>query len=408
MESILPLVGLSAEALDLDSRVKLAANPATPSKLLAQLASDGAVTVRAAVALNPSVPQSAQMQLAGDVDERVRLLLARKLASALPDLSGPAQTLVRERTLAVLSELVRDEAARIRAAIACCLAGLPGVSRDLILALAHDHEIEVSEPVLRLSPMLSAEDLLALLAAPPHYKTADAIACRANLPEDVSDAIASCAEGPAIRILLANESAAIREGTLDALIARAAKEPEWHTPLVRRPRLTDRAARALAEIVAAHLLRDLTERADLSAETIAAVRERLHAQLACRSGDHGPQSDQSLILQAHQLDAKGELTEAELLAALRLGENRRASALLAVAASVSLEIVDRAVSLRSAKALVSLAWKAGFTMQAAVPVQRMLGQIAPGSVLRPTSAGQSPLGQDEMVWQLDFLDGSCR
>ena len=123
-----------AAAPDLDSRVKLAANPATPPGLLAGLAGDGAITVRAAVALNPSLPEQAQRQLAGDADERVRLLLTRKLAGALPGLSDPDQSDVRDRTLGILTGLVRDEAVRIRAAVADSLAGLPDLPHGIVLS----------------------------------------------------------------------------------------------------------------------------------------------------------------------------------------------------------------------------------------------------------------------------------
>lgn len=396
-----------ATGIDLDGRVKLAANPATLPALLAGLAYDGAVTVRAAVALNPSLPASAQRQLASDVDERVRLLLARKLSGALSGLSGPAQAEMRERTLAILSGLVRDEAVRIRAAVADALAGMPDIPHALILTLAHDNAVLVSDPVLRLSPLLSADDLLALLAAPPHDQTAMAIACRTNLPEAVSDAIAATADSPAIRALLANGSAAIQEGTLDALIARAAAEPEWHAPLVQRPTLPDHAARALGEIVAGHLLRDLAARTDLSAEVIASIRQRLGSHLA-QQAPADKKTDDMLLAEAHRLEEAGELREGRLLVALRAGHDRWACAMLAVAAAVPLEVVDRATSLRSTKGLVSLVWKAGFSVRAAGPVQASLGQIGPAALLAPTRSGDFPLGPEEMNWQLNFLGGRCR
>ena len=393
--------------LDLEGRVKLAANPATPPAVLAGLAADGAVTVRAAVALNPSSPLATELQLAADADERVRLLLARKLASALPSLSAPGQAEMRDRTLAILTELVRDEAVRIRAAIAAALASLPDLPHDLVLAMANDSAVPVSEPVLRLSPLLSAEDLLTLLADPPHSHAATAIACRANLPEAVADAIAATVDSPAICSLLANSSAAIREGTLDALIARAAAEPDWQAPLVRRPRLPDHAARALAEIVAGHLLGELATRTDLSPGAIAAIRHRLTPNLPS-SPAHAADSDDALMDAARQMDERGDLGEAPLLACLRAGEHRRASAILAVAAAVPLGVVDRAASLRSAKGLVSLVWKAGFSARAVGPVQTALGQIAPGAILAPVKGDGFPLGPDEMGWQLDFLAGGSR
>ncbi len=99
-------------------------------------------------------------------------------------------------------------------------------------------------------------------------------------PEAVTDVIAASTDTTAIRALLANPSAAIRESTLDALIGRAALQPDWHAPLVHRPSLSDHAARALSEIVAAHLLEALANRTDLRPETIRTLKSRLAARLA--------------------------------------------------------------------------------------------------------------------------------
>ena len=388
--------------IDLHTRVKLAANAATPSDVLDFLVRDGDVPVRAALALNPSLPNAGNMKLARDADERVRLLLARKITSALPGLSEVEGEEVRERTLLVLSTLIHDEAVRIRAAIAAVAADLPNIPRDIALHLAEDGEVSVSEPMLRLSPLLSSADLLKLLAAPPHGETVRAIACRPNLPEAVSDAIAATVDSKAIGSLLMNPSAAIRESTLDALVARSSVEPSWHAPLVARPRLPDHAACALSEIVTGQLLKELASRTDLGSEAIAAIRQRLSLHLAKVAPALARPSDEALVEAARQLDASGRLTEDVLLACLRSGDMRRASALLAVAAGVSLEAVDRAASLRSAKALVSLVWKAGFDVSAAGPVQTLLGQVSPRAMLKG-AGGHYPLSSDEMTWQLDFL-----
>ena len=389
--------------LDLDLRVKLAASPTTPADILCFLARDDAITVRAAVALNPSVGPTANQRLAGDGDERVRLLVARKLATSL---SAPAEAALRERTLGILSTLVRDEAVRIRTAIAVIVAELPDLPRDLLLALAHDSAASVSEPVLRLSPLLSTEDLLNLLETPPHETVATSIACRPNLPDEVADAIAASADSAAIQALLSNQAASIKESTLDVLIARAEHEPGWHEPLVRRPRLSDQAARALSEIVAAHLLKVLTERTDISPCVIAEIQQRLDQQLSKHPAPPVRVSDETLLEEARRLDTMGDLTEAAVVAALRSGDVRRASAMLAVAAAVPLAVMDRAAALRSAKALISLVWKAGFSMRAAGPVQTVIGQLGPESAMLPAASGGYPLTPEELGWQLDFL--GCR
>ena len=74
-----------------------------------------------------------------------------------------------------------------------------------------------------------------------------------------------------------------------------------------------------------------------------------------------------------------------------------------MAAGVPASVVERAATLRSAKALVSLVWRAGFSMQVAGPLQTLLARTPPGAVLRGGPGGAFPLAIEEMRWQIDFL-----
>jgi len=359
------------------ARVRQGAGETTRPEVLRDLATDASVTVRAALALNTAAPAQANAILAGDPDERVRVLLARKLAALAPGLSAADHEILYLETWDTLCTLVADEAVRVRGVIAEAVKELPNAPPELIRRLAHDIDMTVSEPVIRLSPLLSTDDLVALVAAAPASGTVLAVARRLRLDEAVSDAIAATADSPAIRALLANQSAQIREATLDALVARSVDHPDWHEPLVRRPALPPRAARALAEIVATHLLAALATRADLAPPLAEELRRRTAARLAVDCPGPGVPHDTSAeqaLVQARAAMARGELTEDLLLAAARRGEARYASALLAVAAGLPVSVVDRAASLRSAKGLVSLVWNAGFTMRLAVALQGLLGR----------------------------------
>jgi hypothetical protein len=106
---------------------------------------------------------------------------------------------------------------------------------------------------------------------------------------------------------------------------------------------------------------------------------------------------------ARALASEDRLTEDAVLGAVQRGENRLVAALLAVAADVPLSVVDRAGSLRSAKGLVSLVWKAGFSMRVAGAVQALLARLPPPAVLPAGPGGSFPLAVDEMRWQVDFL-----
>ncbi len=391
---------------DETTRVRRGASRGTALAMLSALANDPSVTVRAAVALNPATPPEADEMLAADTDERVRVLLARKLATSVPLLGAGDQAKLCEQAYRTLMNLVADEAVRVRATIAEMIKDLPNVPQELVLRLARDTVSIVSVPILRFSPLLETEDLLALLADPPHSGTASTIARRDFVPAAVAEAIAASSDNLAIQILLENPKAQIREATLDALIARAEGEPRWHGPMVRRPALTPKAARALAEIVATDLLGELTRRADLPVEAIALLRQRLAARMNAPEKPHVPEASPDLdaaLAWARARDAETRLDEDVLLAATRDADIFRCVAIIAIAADIPASLVERARRLRHAKGLVSLVWKAGFSMRVAMPLQALLCNLPPTSLLSPKSGGGFPLTVEEMNWQVDFL-----
>lgn len=371
----------------LDSeRVALAALPDATPEILYFLAADDTPAVRAAVAANAAAPIQADRLLAADADPAVRAEVGRKLAPRAPALAA-AQDRLGALGWRVLCGLAEDAAVRVRAVIADELKAMPDAPRELILRLAGDAAMEVAEPVLRLSPLLTEADLLALVAGPPDAATITAIARRPALSERLSDAIATTADTPAIAALLGNASAAIRESTLDALIVQAATRVSWQEALVCRPALPPRALRALALCVAGHLLQPLSARRDLPPALAETLRSRVAERLAQQAlGDATPPSPEDLFEAAAM---RGDL-------AAMVG-------LLAIHAAVPPGTIECAARLRSAKAMVSLCWQAGFGIRSAVLAQSVLGQLAPGAVLMPTAAGGWPLSTGEMLWQIELL-----
>ncbi len=138
------------------------------------------------------------------------------------------------------------------------------------------------------------------------------------------------------------------------------------------------------------------------------LRARLTARLGQPAGARPPDdpAPSDLLAEARGRAAAGRLTETELLAVACRGEVRLAAAMLAVAADVPLALVERAATLRSAKGVLSLVWKAGFSMKLAVPLQSLLGRLGPGVVLTSGPGGTFPLTADEMRWQIAFLGRS--
>lgn len=94
--------------------VRLAAGAGTAPEILRTLAGEDAVTVRAAVAMNPAAPADVNRMLARDGDERVRALLARKLAG-LVDMPATYEAVAAHEDLAAhetLAVLAGDAAVR--------------------------------------------------------------------------------------------------------------------------------------------------------------------------------------------------------------------------------------------------------------------------------------------------------
>ncbi|MGE0417388.1 MAG: DUF2336 domain-containing protein [Acetobacteraceae bacterium] len=385
-------------------RVRVGSSASASPRDLARLAHDASVTVRAALALNPRAPHSANVTLSHDPDERVRVLLARKLGGLIPTLSEPTQVHVRDLAWDMLTQLVEDEAVRVRAAIAEEVKGLPDAPRMLILRLAEDQAVMVHEPVILFSPLLTPEDLIALVACAPSPETVTCVARRPNLDPSVCDAVAETAGEDAICALLKNPSAQIREMTLDHLTGQAATHTSWQEALARRAVLPPRSAARLAEIVTGHLLDELAARADLDPDLSQCLRSRLAERLRPMAD---PETDrrQVALTRARNLAREGLLTEAALLAATRQGDVTLTAALLAEKADVPIALVERAALLRNAKGLVGLTWKAGFSMRAAMAVQSTLARLPPDATLAPGPDGGFPMAVDEMRWQVDFLGG---
>jgi len=369
---------------DTAARAAIARAPHASPELLTFLAADPAAQVRQAVAAHAATPPAVARLLAADADAEVRRVLAGRIAALAPELDSKARNRMARISAGTLAMLVEDTAVEVRAAIADAVRDMPDAPRELILRLARDTAMPVAEPVIRLSPLLTEADLLALIAAPPVPATRRAVARRPALSENLSDAIAQTADTPAVAALLANPSAAIREATLDRLVAGAGNRPSWQAALVRRAQLPAQAARALGEIVTDHLLGALAARTDLPEGMAAALRSRVTASLAAEDAQ----------------DA-----EAELFAAAQSGDREVLLIRLAEAAGVSQARVEAALALRSGRAIAGLCHSAGWSAPLAAEVQAVLGGLGPAEVVQPTAEGRWALGEAELLWQAELLEG---
>ena len=406
-------------------RRELARRSTTQPEVLYFLASDETVAVRREIAGNNATPRQADLMLAREVDESVRTGLAAKIARLAPTLASAEQDNLRRVTEEVLEVLARDEATRVRQILSEALKDVASAPHAVIKRLARDVELVVAGPVLEHSPVLSDDDLVEIINSDPVRGALSRISRRGGVNERVCDAIAKAGDDRAITELLGNDSAQIREETLDRLIDRAPEVEAWHAPLVRRPYLPARAALRLAQFVADALLNTLTERADLDPEAARAVAEAVGRRIAETGG--GPRaggtkgdgkegagkgngkargkSGPTPLERAVALHRDGKLDEDEIAEALGRGDRAFVMASLAVRAGVQVAMVEQVVSTHSAKGVVSLAWKADLSIRMATQLQMRVAGISPRKVLPPASGKRYPMSNEDMEWQLEFFRG---
>jgi uncharacterized protein (DUF2336 family) len=390
------------------TRQRLAARGDVQPEILFFLSEDADAGVRRAVAANKNSPVQADQALIRDSDDEVRFKLAHKIARLAPQLDEEEQGRIGAAVFEILDVLARDELPRVRRILSDELSHAANVPATVIEHLARDRETEIAAKVLEFSPLLSDEVLAEIIASRPVQGALPAISRRHGLSGDICDAIVEIDDEKAITALLSNDSAQIREETLDRLIDRAADVPEWHAPLVRRPALSPQNIVQLTQFVADSLLDELVARSDIdsgTARTVArAVRTRLqHGAGAAGSGPAGTAGDLSPQARAERMRSDGTLDEAAVLDALGKGDRVFATAALAALAGAPVEVVQKAVSLESAKGLTALAWKAGLGMRAAVQLQLRLAHIAPDGVLRPKDGTEYPMTVEDMRWQIEFF-----
>jgi uncharacterized protein (DUF2336 family) len=402
-------------------RAELAARDDVRPEILYYLADDAAAEVRRKVATNVATPVQADMLLVRDRDAAVRADLAAKLARVLPDLPQGRRDALRAQIEEMLDTLARDEAVRVRAAIAETLKGVPSAPPALIKRLAHDIEDAVASPVLRFSALLTEEDLVELVAHHRERDALSAIAAREGVGERVADAIVAAGRDAAVAALLANRSAQIREETLDLIVERAPGQPGWHAPLVERPCLPARAIRKISSFIADALLEVLEGRPDLDRETRAAlagaVRRRREAAPDAKPEASRPEAKpeekpnalgpaaagpSKIEEEVRRLAKAGQLDEETLSDRLLIGDRAFVRLALAELAKVKPDVVERILLARSPKGVVSLAWRAGVGMRCAVQLQMRMGGIAPKQLLQPRG-GAWPLTPQEMSWHLEFF-----
>ena len=383
------------------ARDKLAARADAAPEVLFFLASEGSIKARRAVAANASAPPHANRLLADDDDEEVRAQLAHKIGRLLPDLPLEASEKMLALTIETLERLARDQIPRIRRILAEEIKLLDCVPQHVVAMLVRDVE-EVSAPILEYSPLLSDADLVEIVSSAQARFALTAIAKRRPLSANVSEAIATALDVPAVAALLANSAAQIREQTLEKIIDHGSRIHEWHLPLVLRNDLSQRAIRRVAGFVSAALLERLAVQHGLDDDNRARLAKRARARIdepdeECNDPALIAATDVAAVLQAGRLDDYYVETAAES------GKREVVIAALAALAHTPVDVVRRIFQAATAKPVVALVWRAKLSMRVAFKVQTFVMRLGAGELLPARDGVRFPISEDEMLWHLNYF-----
>jgi len=394
-------------------RLTLASRDDLEPEILYFLARDPDTAVRRAIAVNHAAPIKASLVLASDEDADVRCDLADRVGRIVPGLTQDQQAKAWRTVHQVLSLLARDQLPRVRRALAEALKTLSDAPHDIVLMLAMDSEGMVATPVLEFSPVLTDDDLIAVMQASPMTAQLAAISRRINVGEEVSNAIVGTGNVEAITALLKNTSAQIREETLDAIIDAAPRQSTWHGPLAHRPNLNARAALRIAEFVADSILQSLAARTDIDQETVGVLSKMVHKKLRRDETKGFAAEDYLAILdpeglkvadrQTETLAHNGKLTQQYILQGCAEGVTPIVIAALARLADLPSAAVAEVVRVSSAKGMLAVAWAADFSAEDAVQLQVKVARVTPDAVIKPRAGGGFDSTEAELEWQLDMF-----
>ena len=399
---------------NVDERMALASNPRTPPEFLYYLSEDPDVGVRRAVGENPSTPNKADANLSKDDDVSVRCAVARKIVG--DGLDTDVRRDMWRMGFTILETLMRDSMVRVRRILAEALHSDGQAPRQVILGLARDTEEDIAAPVLRGSPVLSDDDLVTIIDDGLPDWAEEAIAVRENLSPDLADTLIKKGDAGVVAKLIANPGSAISTPALEQLVDRSETVNELQSPLVERKDMPGGMLSKLAKFVAQPLLKTLCGRKDLDQTSVQAINKSIEERddkpdlraVEMDSGDEQSGTEASPAdkaeARAQKLFSDGSLTDDVVALALDRWDNEFVIAALALRSGLPVDTIRRMVRVKSARTIVALSWKAGFSARFSMDLQRQLANILPTKIVNARDGVDYAPTIKEMEKQLSLFD----
>jgi uncharacterized protein (DUF2336 family) len=316
-----------------------------------------------------SLAQSDVARLLEDPSTQVRAEVAEKLAQELdnPQLTASELQMAQD----VVRIMAKDVETIVRRALSHGLRHSRQLPHDVALRFANDVE-GVALPTLADSVVLTDDDLVAIVHGSSSAKQ-EAIAGRANLSENVSDAIIVTAQEAGVTALMKNRTARISEASLSVAVERFADSDVVNESIVRREVLPIRIAERLVTRVSDQLKQYLVAHHELSPSiaTDIVMQAREQATLSLSNGCSEEDLEQ-LVAQMHR---SKRLTPFLVLRALCMGD--MAFVEVAIAAMADIPIANAKLLIHDAgpNGLKSLLEKAGLPVRLFTPIRVAIGVV---------------------------------
>lgn len=198
-----------------------------------------------------------------------RSALFDRVAGLLFESEGELKPEVRDLIDQILTGLIHQVEADVRRKVSERLAKLASAPHELTRLLAND-EIEIAQPILHHSPVLTTGDLVGIVKE-RSVEHRVAIAQRPIIPAELSAALAAAGEADVIQKLLANTGAVVPRAVFGDLVALSKAVESIRQPLIARHDMPKDFAHQMFWFVSAALRHAILERFTIDAADLDAA-----------------------------------------------------------------------------------------------------------------------------------------
>lgn len=236
----------------------------------------------------------------------------------------------REIAESIFRHMLKDAAVRVRSALADSLKDNPDVPHDVAATLAKDVD-EVAVPILSSSEVLTDEDLMEIVRTKSEAAQV-AVAGRANVSENVADALADSGSEEAVATLVGNEGAKIADDTFNKVLDKYGDSEAVQGPMAMRSELplavSERLVTLVSDQLREHIMANHEVSAAMASDLLIESREKATVSLL----KDGKSADVEALVD--QLHANGRLTPTLVLRALFMGDTTFFEVALAKAVNI--------------------------------------------------------------------------